>query len=121
MTFQELSTTISLNKTRIERIGYKSNLCDYSYNKEMLNSILKQIAINLAYVISRFDKLTVDELIIQLRKNCIKRFEGDFGTNTRNLEAIRNYIEKNKRQEAKSKLLYIHNQLWIYINSNKQS
>ena len=121
MTFQELSTTISLNKTRIERIGYKSNLCDYSYNKEMLNSILKQIAINLAYVISRFDKLTVDELIIQLRKNCIKRFEGDFGTNTRNLEAIRNYIEKNKRQEAKSKLLFIHNQLWIYINSNKPS
>lgn len=121
MTFQQLTTSISLNKTRIERIGYKSNLCDYSYNKEMLDSILKQIAINLSYIIVKFDKLTVDELIIQLRKNCIKRFERDFGTKTRNLDAIRNHIEKNKRQEAKSKLLFIHNQLWIYINSNKQS
>lgn len=121
MTFQQLTTSISLNKTRIERIGYKSNLCDYSYNKEMLDSILKQIAINLSYIIVKFDNLTVDELIIQLRKNCIKRFERDFGTKTRNLDAIRNHIEKNKRQEAKSKLLFIHNQLWIYINSNKQS
>ena len=121
MTFQQLTTSISLNKTRIERIGYKSNLCDYSYNKVMLDSILKQIAVNLSYVIAKFDKLTVDELILQLRKNCIKRFERDFGSNTRNLDAIRNHIEKNKRQEAKSKLLFIHNQLWIYINSNKQS
>lgn len=119
MDFKELNKVVSLNKLRIEEIGYRSNLCYFERNKSLLNSIIRQIAINLNYVITKYDKLTIDEVIIQMRKNCIKRFEKDFMPNTRNLDATINYIEKNKRIEAKAKLLYIHNQLWNYINSNR--
>lgn len=120
MNFQELNVSVGLNKTRIEKIGYKSNLCDYPIkNKKLLCSIIKQIAINLNHVIIKYDKLTIDEIVILMRKNCIKRFEKDFVPNTRNLDATINYIQKNKRLEAKSKILYIHNQLWNYVNNNR--
>ena len=122
MDLQELNISVSLNKTRIEKIGYKSNLCDYPQNNIiLLNKIIKQIAININCLIVRYDRLTIDEIVIQLRKNCIKGFEKDFANNTRNIDAIINFIEKNKRKEAKAKLLYIHNQIWKYINSNRHN
>lgn len=119
MEFEELNTIVLLNKYRIEKIGYRSNLCYFERNKSLLNSIIKQIAINLNYIINKYDNLSTDELLIQLRKNCIKSFEKEFANNTRNVDAIIKYIQKNKRIEAKSKILYIHNQLWNYVNNNR--
>lgn len=119
MNFKELDSKISLNKTRIEKIGYKKNMCDYEQNNRFLiNSILRQIQTNITCILSKFEHLSADELVTETRKNCIKRFELDF-YNSKNTEAAINHIEKQKRKEAKSKLLYIKNVLWLYLNYSK--
>lgn len=120
MEFKELSELVPLNKVRIEKIAYKSNVC-YKGNTIALIQVIRQIAVNIGYTVYKFDRLNTQDVVENLRKNCIKSFEKKFMANTRNTNATITMIEKHKRKESKSYLLYIHNQLWRYVNSNTKS
>lgn len=122
MDFKELDSRINLNKSgKLDKIAYCSNFSSKHHDSKLMKDILRQIAINLNYLIARYEQMDMDDVILELRKNCIRAFtKGLTNFNSNTTDAIL-HIQKNKRPEAKAKLIYISNQLWIYINSSNRS
>lgn len=119
MDFDELDSIIHLNKKgKLDKIAYCRNFSYRHADSAMMNDILRQIAINLNYLVAKFDTMHFEDIILEIRKNCIKKFHIGLHsqTNPSTTYAI-NYIEKNKRQEAKAKLMYISNQIWLYLTA----
>ncbi len=122
MDFKELDQKIKLNKSgRIDKIAYCSNFSLNHSESDLMKQILRQIAINFNYLIVKFDTMRMEDIVIEIRKNCIKNFECGFTKFNSNSIYVIDYIEKKKRLEAKSKLMYISNQLWLFLNNNKSS
>lgn len=121
--FHTLCDRIHLNKSRLEKIGYKTKLCypGYCYDEQVIMTILGQISTNLLWLISRFDNLDGDALVIHMRKNCIKGYGFDLCPGANNYRYVINQINGGKRQEAKARLVFISNQINIYLSSNKNA
>lgn len=119
MDFKELHLKVNfIKRTRLDKIAYSSNFAYRNQDSELMKQVLRQIAINLGFLINRFDAISIEEVIRETRKNCIKSVYKELCKFHTNPEYLVNHIEKHKRQEAKSKLLYISNHIWFYLNYN---
>lgn len=117
-----LCDKICLNKKKVSGIAYKHQICYHEKrNPELLTAVFRQISINLHVIYRSFDKMQITELEYLLRKNGVKGFVRHLKPEITNPDKRIEYVEKNLRPQAKSKLLYIHNHLLQYVNSNKAS
>lgn len=114
----KLCNQIGLNKMKVSKVAFKHQICYHeNRNPELLNAVFRQIAINLHVIYRSFDKMQITELESLLRKNGVKGFVRHLKPELTNPDKRIEYVEKNMRPQAKSKLLYIHNHLLRYVNS----
>lgn len=118
MDFKETVTTLNLNCKKIGTYSFCTRLNHYySYTyteqKKETQETLQQITTNLEYVYIRFDDMHTDDSIDLIKKSCVKGFEYEFCSN-RNRETAVSAIRNGKHQQAKAKLLWIINKLWLF-------
>ena len=108
---RQLAKDIGINLSKIDKLVFKSKIiytqCNFDEKDMLFMNAINQIATNVTYMIAKFDSLSVEDVLILLRKNCIKnRFYKDFST--RNTQHIINKVTKDT---LFLHLLYIHNRI----------
>jgi hypothetical protein len=105
----------------MEKAAYKS--LEHYYGKtftdtpETLQFTLSQMTSNLEYVYKRFDHMDIPQSLELIKKSFVMGFEYEFCPNSLNAVNLCKSIERRK-PEAKSKLLFIINRLWLYRLAN---
>lgn len=122
MELQELKTSLNLNRTGIERASYNHYIRHYyrksfSGTPQTLQDTLAQMTSNLEYVYNRFDSMDIPQSLELIKKSFVMGFEYEFCPSSKNVVNLYNSIQRRK-PEAKSKLLYIINNLWLYRLEN---
>ncbi len=117
MDIHQLCNKLKLNQSKISKLAYCTKSCER--NKELVIPVLRQIAINVHVVYRNFDRMHIDEVAYNMRKNGIKAFLLDLHPQTKNPSHRSDYIQKHMRKQAKAKILWIHNQILHFISSSK--
>ncbi len=119
MNFKELSKELNISQSKLDRICYKSRTLERLNDKseKELRPIIFQIAVNLDFLARSYNNLSIDELISHLRKNAFMKFKEGLCKSS-NSDQTLIYIEKHKRIEGKSKLIYLQNKLLFYLQDS---
>jgi len=119
MDFGTVIHDLNLNRSKIGKYSFCSFLpyyYKYSYKEQKpeTKQIVSQIATNLEYVYTRFDDMNTSDSVALIRKSCVKSFELEFCTNHSSMTGI-SAIGNGKKQQAKSKLLWLINRIRLFI------
>ncbi len=117
---RELLDKVNICRKCIDRFAYKTFVTTppmFQNNRKLVMAIIRQMAINIHVVYKNFDRMPIDEVQYNMRKNGIKSYLSEIHPQ-KNTSKRNGYIENNLRREAKAKVLYIHNQILLYVNSN---
>lgn len=80
----------------------------------LLSNAIRQIATNLTYIIKDFNKHSTGDVVMLMKKNCIKSsYYKEF--NSRNYEFIAKKLEDNRKLLLMN-LLYVYNRIFQLLN-----
>jgi len=116
--YKLLCKECGLNINRIEKLCYCSKItysnCMVEEHEFLLSNAIRQIATNLTYIIKDFNKHSTMDVVMLMKKNCIKSsYYKEF--NSRNYDFIAKKLEGNRKLLLMN-LLYVYNRIFQLLN-----